>query len=90
MGNILQRLERWADRELQSYKDQQPRELTAEDRASFFEEGTRKPPRTTEQARQRIADSNPVRWARLQREFRWAQKRAKKMGINPEDVRWLL
>lgn len=33
---------------------------------------------------------SPRRWRRLTRDFRWAQRVMKRMGRNPEDVRFLL
>lgn len=33
---------------------------------------------------------NPRRWARMQRDFTWARREMKKLGKNPEDVRFLL
>lgn len=40
--------------------------------------------------RKRIEQEHPYRYAALQREYRWLQRRLKKMGLNPEDARWLL
>lgn len=48
------------------------------------------PPSGVEAIRSAVRQKNPVRWARLQREFRWMQRRMKKMGLNPEDARWIL
>lgn len=33
---------------------------------------------------------NPVRWWSLQREFKWAQKEMKRLGLNPDNARYLL
>lgn len=72
-------------------KGVQPRDVTVEDRASFFDAAANaKPPKNIEEMRQRIANKNPVRWSRLQREMKWAGKEAIKMGMSPEDVRWIL
>lgn len=35
-------------------------------------------------------DKSPTRWARFIRDFRFFQKHMKKLGRNPEDVRFLL
>jgi hypothetical protein len=47
-------------------------------------------PRTIEDARKRLQAANPVKYRFLKRDFKWAQKEMKKMGLNPEDARWLL
>ncbi len=67
-----------------------PRPLTSNDIHSWMEAKTEGPPRGADEVRKRIRQANPVRWAHLQKEFAWAQKQAKKLGVNPEDVRWLL
>ena len=46
--------------------------------------------RTIEQIRWEIRSRNPVRWRRLQRDMKWAAKVMKKLGYNPEEVRWIL
>lgn len=38
----------------------------------------------------RIQARNPRRWKRLESDFKWAQRVMKRMGRNPEDVRFLL
>jgi hypothetical protein len=46
--------------------------------------------RTVDQIRWEIRSRNPIRWRRLQRDMKWAKKVMKKLGYNPEEVRWIL
>jgi hypothetical protein len=46
--------------------------------------------RTQEDIARHIKSRNPIRWRRLQRDLRWVKKEMKKLGLNPEDARWLL
>lgn len=79
----------WIQKPL-SYLGQEPRLLGDDDYDEIFantypvRERKRKDIQTT------IRESNPIRWARLQRDYRWVQRRMKKMGLNPEDARWIL
>lgn len=50
-----------------------------------------KPPRKLDN-QQRVAylkAKNPVRVSRMRRDFAWAQKHLIRMGVDPEEVRWL-
>ena len=76
---------------MRSYRGQPQRRLTSDDVDSFVEAATlRKEPRTTAQARAAIRQSNPVRWWRLQGDLKWLRREMKRMGLNPEDARWIL
>lgn len=58
---------------------------------SLSERARRQPkPETWEEVRRAIQMSNPVRWGHLQSELRWLKKKMKKMGLNPDDARYLL
>lgn len=52
----------------------------------------REPParRDKETLRNHLKNKNPRRWAALQYHLRWAEREMLKLGLNPEDVRWLL
>jgi hypothetical protein len=70
-----------------------PRNLSVEDYAGWdaaLDARASIPPRTVEQVRATIKMKNPIRWAQLQRDLRWVGKEMKKMGLNPEDARYLL
>lgn len=69
-----------------------PRVPTSEELDSWFDDGKQVPPsnHTRESIRSAIKSRNPVRFNRMMRDFRWMQKQMKKMGLNPEDARWLL
>jgi len=49
------------------------------------------PPRlTTEQWAAYLKAKNPARWYRMRKDFKWAQRMLLKIGVDPEEVRWLL
>lgn len=52
----------------------------------------RKPPKpaTIEEVRAALRRINPVKWHNVQSDYRWVQKQMKKMGLNPEDARFIL
>lgn len=66
--------------------------LDEPDYAFMFDDTNTEPPRsrTRDEIARMIERKNPVRWRYLKRDFKWAQKQAVKLGLNPEDVRWLL
>jgi hypothetical protein len=72
----------------------QPRNLTEADRIGWADaqdsrESSMKP-RTIEDVKALVRNRNPIRWRQLQGDFRWLQKEMKKMGLNPEDARYIL
>lgn len=76
-------------------KNNTRRRLTDEDHDMWQEAATLRemdppPPRTIEEVRAKLKASNPVRWWYLKRDFAWAKRQMKKLGLNPEDARWLL
>lgn len=69
------------------------RPLTEDDLQSWQDAVTKRPTgkaKTEEDVKALIRNRNPVRWWQLQRDFKWVQKEMKKMGLNPEDARFLL
>lgn len=48
------------------------------------------PPQSDQAIRKKLKKANFVRWARLQHDIKWAKRELKKMGRNPDDLRWLL
>lgn len=71
--------------------DTPPRPLTPDDVGSFFKAAEKPKPPVKDAAwvRKQLSVRNPVRWARLQRDYRWMQKSMKKMGLNPEEARYI-
>lgn len=66
--------------------------LTNDDLGSFEKAANTRPPKELKPAdlKAYLLAENFVRWSRLQRDYRWAGRRLKKKGYNPDDVRWLL
>jgi len=76
-----------------SKESNERRDLTEEDRLGWYDAGTsRKGPadRTIQDVRALVRNRNPVRWRQLQKNFKWVQKEMRKLGLNPEDARYLL
>ncbi len=73
------------------YKGVAPARATAAEIESFFDEAQSKPfnPRTRNELRAWMQALNFVRWRRLEKDFAWMQREMKKLGLNPEDARWL-
>lgn len=67
-----------------------PRNLN-EDDVSGWMKAAEKPigPVTQDDLRRHMRRVNFVRWRRLQKDFRWMMREMKKLGLNPEDARWL-
>lgn len=77
------------------YRGVPPRELWEGDYDGFFKAAStpnRDEPKgkTRDGIRARLLLDNPIRWRRLQRDYRWLEKRMKKLGANPEDARFIL
>ena len=94
---MLDRIFRWAERmdaELNESrgKGADPRPLNADDIASFDTAARSRPPtaRDIRDLTEYLRRKNKMRWARMQRDFRWGQKHLAKAGVNPEELRWLL
>lgn len=68
-----------------------PWALSTDDIESFHDAADhRKGPLTQDQIISVLKLRNWVRWHRLQSDFKWLQKQYKKMGLNPDDARYLL
>lgn len=83
-------------RKLEAHLDQNrwgtaPRDLSGKDYEDWFEAGERElpPERTLAWARAAIRRYNVWKWNQMMRDYRWLQKRMKKLGLNPEDARYL-
>lgn len=71
----------------------QPHRLTddeQDDWAAAADMGFKPDIKNAEQARKLIRAINPVRFRQCQSDFKWLQKQMKKIGLNPEDARYLL
>ena len=71
-----------------------PRILQQDDIDSWMsaaDERSRKPsPSTQDEIVKAIRKRNFVRWWRLKRDYKWLCKEMKRLGLNPEDARFLL
>lgn len=86
----LDKLEAYAARIESGRRDNTPRPMSDEDFDSIMSTKPPRSQRTTGDIRRALYERNPVRWRRLQREIKWARKQMVKMGLNPEDLRWVL
>lgn len=70
------------------------RNLTEDDRLSWYDAaGEREKairPQTVADVQALVRNRNPIRWYQLQSDFRWLKKQMKKLGLNPEDARYML
>jgi hypothetical protein len=70
-----------------------PRDLTNDDRLDWDTALSKQPrirQRTLDDVKRLMRNRNPIRFAQLQRDYRWLEKQMKKAGLNPEDARYLL
>jgi len=95
----MQRLSDMVDTFVQAWKQveaqkNQRRDLTEADRLSWYDAGTSRSrgpaDRTVQDVQALIRNRNPVRWRQFKSHYRWVQKEMKKLGLNPEDARYLL
>ena len=72
----------------------QRRDLTEEDRLGWYDAGTEREkairPKTIADVQALVRNRNPVRWRQLQGHYKWLQKELTRMGLNPEDARYML
>lgn len=94
---MLDKAGRWLKEMEEAGRDQETsrlRNLTDDDRNAWADaQDSREKaikPRTIQDVQVLIRNRNPIRWAQLQRDFRWMQKEMKRMGLNPEDARYIL
>lgn len=75
-------------------KSNKPRDLTEADRLGWYDAGDEREksikPRTVQDVQSLIRNRNPVRWRQLQGHYKWLQKEMKRIGLNPEDARYIL
>lgn len=70
-----------------------PRDLTPEDRESWYDAASQRPEaneRTIENLKLLIRNRNPVRWWRIRNDYKWLQREMLRLGMSPEDARFLL
>lgn len=71
-----------------------PRDLTEYDRAGWADAQDAREaavtPRTVNSAQRLIRQRNPVKYRRLEKDFKWLQKEMVRIGLNPEDARYIL
>lgn len=76
------------------YRGARPRKVSDTDVALWMDSASERPiPRewvTIKERRAILWHKSPRRWLRMQRDFKWAQRKFLKAGIDPEEVRWLL
>lgn len=70
------------------------RDLTEDDRLAWYDAGSEREkairPQTIADVQALVRNRNPVRWRQLQGHYKWLQKEMKRMGLNPEDARYML
>ena len=89
---LMDRLEALANP--QPKKSNRPRDLTPEDYAEWDAALNSRAesihPRNLAEVRFAVKSKNPIRWMQLQRDLKWVGKELKKLGLNPEDARYIL
>jgi hypothetical protein len=71
----------------------EPRHISEDDKAAWLEAASKRTPpreRDRETLRNYLQARNRLKWYRLQGLLRWYEKEMKKLGLNPEDARWIL
>lgn len=76
-------------------KPNQPRDLTEADRIGWDvamdqRAASKMRPQTREDIIRLIRNRNPLRWHGFVKDYKWVQKEMKKLGLNPDDARYLL
>ena len=69
------------------------RHISEDDKAGWLDAASKRtPPRRVDRdsLRQYLNAKSPWRWRQLQRNLRWAEKELGKLGLLPEDARWIL
>lgn len=82
----------WRDR--RRYKGKPPRRVTDDEVLGWIDISEKReglPPKIDrDQWLAYLRAKNPVRVRRMTNDFRWAQRMLLKIGVDPEEVRWLL
>lgn len=77
-----------------SFDPPEPRRLTVQDLTAFQdaqdERFSKRELRRIEDVRAEISKVNPVKFWQMRRDFKWLQRQMKKLGLNPEDARYIL
>lgn len=70
----------------------QPRPLQDEDFDDWTLAGEASMPsmRTRADVQRRLRQINPVKWRQINGDINWMKKHMKKLGLNPEDYRYIL
>jgi hypothetical protein len=72
-------------------RHQPKRKLTEEDYQSFFDAADSRPPSlSSEQIILLLRKDSPFRWWRLNYDVKWARRRLKRHGLDPNLIRELL
>ena len=69
------------------------RHISQDDKDAWLDAASKRtPPRRIDRdsLRSYLQARNPWRWRSLQRQIRWAENEMLKLGLNPEDARWML
>lgn len=70
------------------------RDLTEDDRLAWYDAASEREkairPQTIADVQALVRNRNPIRWRQLQGHYRWLQKEMKRLGLNPEDARYML
>jgi hypothetical protein len=73
-----------------SYKGKPARPLTEDDVSGWMAAADERPAPLAPKIADVIRKRNRFRWRRFIKDYRWVQKEMEKMGLSPEDARWLL
>lgn len=70
------------------------RDLTEDDRLAWYDAASEREkairPQTIADVQALVRNRNPIRWRQLQGHYKWLQKEMKRLGLNPEDARYML
>lgn len=69
------------------------RHISQNDKDGWLDAASKRtPPRQVDRTslRNYLHARNPWRWRQLQKHLRWAEDEMLKLGLNPEDTRWIL
>ena len=92
MGNFFRAMEKLENALNESRFGTAPRELNNGDIVDWTTAGDHRKPtlRSKEQIIHAIKSKNSYRWFEYKRQRRWVQKQMRKLGLDPDDEKWLL
>lgn len=64
--------------------------VPSDEAAAAFHARTKRAPARPANVRRALAQADPRRWERMQRDLAWMELRLGEMGLNPDDARWYL